>query len=180
MACTGTDVCTNNACMPSGTQSCTGCQNGTVCNNGTCTNNIDPNAMFKMIVTDINFQATDNGSEWDAFGANPCPFICVSFTANGTSQTACNTYCSDTLDCMPQSPANLVGNTSGSSAATAPVYIPGSVIIGGGLTITAYDYDTFTSNDLGGQITFPATSTYMSTYQTGAFDSVINVSFQLQ
>jgi hypothetical protein len=180
MACTGSNVCVNNACKPSGTQSCTGCQNGTVCNNGTCSTTIDPNAMFKMIVTDVHLAATDNGEEWDEFNANPCPFICVSFTYNGTAQTACNSYCSGTYDCMPPAPANLIGNTSGSDPATSPVYIPGSVIIAGGLSITAYDYDTFSSNDVGGQVTFPATSTWMSTFSTGVFDSVTNVSFQLQ
>jgi hypothetical protein len=183
-ACTSCDASTqicssNGTCVSNATQSCTGCQFGTVCNNGACSMTIDPNAMFQMYVKEIHLTPTEGGEEWDDDGSAPDPFICISFTYNGVQSNGCNKYTDCEYDATPAAGDNLVGNSSGDSDATSALYIPGSVIINGGLTINVYDYDPIVSNDQAGQLTFPATSTYVKPFMTGAFDYTINVSFEL-
>jgi hypothetical protein len=172
--------CKNGACLidqnvACGPQ-CMKCTYGVGCADGSCTTQLDSNAQFKIIVRSIQLTPKDpTGGSWDGFGGGEAdPQACFAYQSNGTFLEGCTKYCSNSLMCNYSDSDGLIVDSNGS-----PVLFPATILMAGTMRVAGQDNDDPLPADDAGQAYFPATSVYKSSYSTGMFGNVVNITFEL-
>jgi len=148
---------------------CTSCAYGIACDSGKCTDQLDPAALFHIVVDSVDIKATQqNGSGWDLPGGQPDPMVCFD---DGQGTHGCTNYCSDQTSCS-YSAGNGTVRSSGAS-----VNFSGTSL--SSMTMLVYDYDPATPNDLVGSQKVQLHK-FSAEYTFGQFDQVNSVSFHLE
>ena len=166
---------------------CTACPGGVTCN-GACTNQIDGTYPFQVFVRKVVFKDRDpGGSCWDDFAGFGCgapdPKVCFAFQSGATLIEGCTATITDasTVPAPGQLSATWDDMTGLVSAGGQPLIIDGALFVAGSkVRISVYDEDDFNSDDIIAQGYFGPLTTLPVPVTTGAYGSVISVTFELR
>jgi len=76
---------------------CATCARGTLCTSGACQNNLDPDALFDVVITSVETESTTaSGQPWDTNLTAADPKVCF---IDGSTVLACTKECTDSISC---------------------------------------------------------------------------------